>query len=106
MLISPLRSFAIYIVLATGTLAALILALGTAWGFLSLVMIAVLVASLVYLALKAEAARIELAELHRLRTAYDQLDEQAKLIIRTDLELHRTQEELDRRLVSLMSLHR
>lgn len=106
MLMSPLRTVAIYIVLATGTLAALILALGTAWGFLSLVMIAVLVASLVYLALKAEGARIELAELHRLRAAYDQLDEQAKLIIRTDLELHRTQEELDRRLVSLMSLHR
>ena len=49
--------------------------------------------------------RAQNENLHRLRAAYDQLDQQAKLIIRTDLELHRTQEELDRRLASLMSLH-
>ena len=60
---------------------------------------------LVYLAVKAGAARRQLSDLHRLRDAYDQLDQQAKLVIRTDLELHRTQEELDRRLASLMSLH-
>ncbi|MBI4597662.1 MAG: HAMP domain-containing histidine kinase [Candidatus Omnitrophica bacterium] len=44
-------------------------------------------------------------EFKRLQTAYEQLDQQAKLIIRTDLELHRAQEELDRRLASLMALH-
>jgi len=44
-------------------------------------------------------------ELTRLRAAYDQLDQQAKLIIRTDFELHRTQEALDRKLASLIALH-
>ena len=43
-------------------------------------------------------------ELRRLQEAYNQLDQQAKLIIRTDFNLHRTQEELDRRLAFLMAL--
>ena len=64
------------------------------------------VGSLLYLLLKIEQARRQLGNLQRLQAAYEQLDQQAKLIIRTDLELHRTQEELDRRLASLMSLHR
>ena len=58
-----------------------------------------------YLAVRAEMERREHAELNRMRAAYDQLDAQAKLIIRTDLELHRTQEELDRKLASLYALH-
>lgn len=44
-------------------------------------------------------------ELTHLRSAYDQLDQQAKLIIRTDFELHRTQEALDRKVASLFALH-
>ncbi len=96
-----------YIILAIATLMTLLLTLGSAWVVQSWGIIAtfVVVGSLVYLALKVESARLELNELRRLRAAYDQLDKQAKLIIRTDLELHRTQEELDRRLTSLMSLH-
>ncbi len=43
--------------------------------------------------------------LDKLRNAYGELDEQAKIIIRTDLELNRTQEELDRKLNSLYTLH-
>src|SRR3989338_261922 len=46
------------------------------------------------------------AELLRLQETYRQLDQQAKLIIRTDFDLHRTQEELDRRLAFLMALQR
>jgi signal transduction histidine kinase len=65
----------------------------------------VILGALVYLTLKIELSKRQLEELDRLRAAYEQLDQQAKLIIRTDLELHRTQEELDRRLASLMSLH-
>ena len=72
----------------------------------------VLIGALLYLTQHAvsleqriERARQELTEMARLRDAYDKLDSQAKLIIRTDLELHRTQEELDKRLASLMSLH-
>ncbi|MBI4003687.1 MAG: GHKL domain-containing protein [Candidatus Omnitrophica bacterium] len=45
-------------------------------------------------------------ELRRLQEAYNQLDQQAKLIIRTDFDLHRIQEELDRRLAFLMALQR
>lgn len=98
--------YATYIVLAIGTLAALILTMASPWSTASLGMLIALTIALAYLALKAEAARHQLGELRRLRAAYDQLDQQAKLIIRTDLELHRTQEESDRRLASLMSLHR
>ena len=95
-----------YLVLAIGMLTTLMLAISLPWTIQLAGMIAALVGSLAYLALKAEAARAELGELRRLRAAYDQLDQQAKLIIQTDLELHRTQEELDRRLSSLMALHR
>jgi len=74
-------------------------------GFQSLGMVSVALGCLVYLAVKAELAHRQLQELRRLRDAYGQLDQQAKLIIRTDLELHRTHEELDRQLASLMSLY-
>lgn len=62
-------------------------------------------ASLAYLAVKGEGYRRRSGALHRQQAAYEQLDQQAKLIIRTDVELHRTQEELDRRIASLMSLY-
>ena len=65
----------------------------------------VIVGTVGYLAQQVEDTREPLKELSRLQSAYDQLDQQAKLIIRTDMELHRTQEALDRRLASLMSLH-
>ena len=99
-------SYVTYIVLAIGTLTTLLLVLNSEWTLQSLTLIAALVGPLIYLALKAEGARTELNELHRLQAAYDQLDAQAKLIIRTDLELHHIQEAMDRRLTSLMSLHR
>ena len=57
------------------------------------------------LAFQFSGLQKQIGELARLRAAYDQLDQQAKFIIKTDIELHRTQEELDRRLASLMSLH-
>lgn len=95
-----------YIVLLIAVLALSVLTLSTDVGSGSLLwMVWSLLGSLVYLAAKAHAAKRQAADLHRLRAAYDQLDQQAKLIIRTDLELHTTQEELDRRLASLMSLH-
>ena len=67
--------------------------------------VVVLLGSFVYLVIQLESSRHHVSELDRLKSAYEQLDQQAKLIIRTDFELHRTQEELDRRLSSLMSLH-
>ena len=64
-----------------------------------------LLGSITYLSIKGIMASHKLDELNRLRKAHEQLDQQTKLIIRTDFELHRVQEELDRRLASLMSLH-
>ena len=94
-----------YLVLAVGALAALILTASSGLDPSSLSMGVVLGLCLLYLAIKGYTASRQLGELNRLRAAYEQLDRQAKLIIRTDVELHHTQEELDRRLASLMSLH-
>lgn len=44
--------------------------------------------------------------LHRLKSSFEELDEQAKLIVRTDLELNRAQDELDKRLHSLDALQK
>jgi signal transduction histidine kinase len=45
------------------------------------------------------------AQLHTLRRSLDEMDEQAKLIVRTDMELNRTQEELDKKITGLYALH-
>lgn len=44
--------------------------------------------------------------LEKLRKAYDELDEQAKIIVKKDLELNKTQEELDKKINSLYTLHK
>ena len=93
-----------FLFLAAGILATLVLALEPDWvtKFLSM---SALIASLSFLTLKANVQQSQVEELEHLRAAYEQLDHQAKLIIRTDLELHHTQEELDRKLASLFALH-
>ncbi len=67
---------------------------------------------LVLLAYLAEISREEREQidkmqhaLDKLRNAYGELDEQAKIIIRTDLELNRTQEQLDKKINGLYTLH-
>jgi signal transduction histidine kinase len=42
----------------------------------------------------------------KIMTSFDELDEQAKLIVKTDLELNKAQEELDRRLAGLNTLQK
>lgn len=64
----------------------------------------VLLGSVSYWALRVEHQRQVADELAKLKRAYDQLDEQAKLIIRTDGALQRAQEQLDRKLSSLVAL--
>jgi len=97
-------SLKITVVLLVGVLTAALLLVALDWHtrFFGLI---TMLGCLGYLAIHMEQFNRRLADLHRLQDAYGQLDQQAKLIIRTDLELHRTQEELDRRLASLMSLH-
>jgi len=51
-------------------------------------------AALLFFKLK-KARQLEL-EAEMLRRSLDEMDEQAKLIVRTDMELNKTQEELDK----------
>ncbi|MDP3702943.1 MAG: ATP-binding protein [Candidatus Omnitrophota bacterium] len=71
-----------------------------------LTFIIVVVLAPAFLIMKMVQSNRRSAELRQLQDAYQQLDQQAKLIIRTDFDLHRTQEELDRRLAFLMALQR
>ncbi len=98
----PIKRITLWLMIGALSMAMLIIA--SNWPMTAL-SIAAILGSLFYLAKQMEHYRTQLDDLNRLRAAYDQLDQQAKLIIRTDVELHRTQEELDRRLASLMSLH-
>lgn len=70
-----------------------------------LVMVVVLLGLICYLALKTDLQEPKIERLAQIQSAFEQLDRQAKLIIQTDFELHRTQEELDRKVASLLALH-
>jgi signal transduction histidine kinase len=62
---------------------------------------------LVYAFFSKDAVIKDMNEAHaRLMRSFNDLDEQAKLIVRTDLELHKTREEMDKRLNGLNALQR
>ncbi len=44
--------------------------------------------------------------LNKLKRSLEEMDEQAKLILRTDMELNKTQEELDKKIIALYALQR
>jgi len=46
------------------------------------------------------------ASLNKLKRSLDEMDEQAKLIVRTDMELNKTQEELDKKINGLYALQK
>lgn len=71
------------------------------------ILLAIIVIVLPIIVLKIQKKRIANLEstLDKLKTAYEELDEQAKIIVKTDLELNRTQEELDKRMTGLYTLH-
>lgn len=58
------------------------------------------------LADKENTVRLMKAEHQKLMRSFNELDEQAKLIVRTDLELNKAQEELDKRLNGINALQR
>jgi signal transduction histidine kinase len=68
-----------------------------------------IVAVIIYLMYTKESlrrAKINLEKsLEKLKSAYNEMDEQAKIIVRTDLELNKTQEELDKKINGLYTLH-
>ncbi len=76
--------------------------------FILLGLLASICAFIVYLfsQIKSETIRKQNIELNKLKKSFENLDEQAKLIVKTDLELNKAQEELDRRLHSLESLQK
>ena len=60
---------------------------------------------LIILTERQKKARVSLQRsLEKLRKAYDELDEQAKIIVKKDLELNKTQEDLDKKINSLYTL--
>lgn len=64
-----------------------------------------LLGGVLFLAFTADRLDQRVRSLQPLQAAYDELDQQAKVVIRTDLELHRIQEELDRKLGAVVALH-
>lgn len=58
------------------------------------------------LVVKMERIRQLQAEINGLKKTLDEMDEQAKLIVRTDIELNKTQEELDKKITGLYALQR
>src|SRR3990167_5507501 len=65
------------------------------------------VASLsVVLILKNKRIEYLQSSIDKLRKSFDDLDEQAKLIVKTDLELNKTQEELDKKVSGLYVLQK
>ena len=67
--------------------------------------IAVIILNLI-LVYKDEKIKKLQKSLQNLQKTYDDLDNQAKLIIKTDLELHKTQSELDKKIAGLYTLQK
>jgi signal transduction histidine kinase len=63
-----------------------------------------LITMIIVLVFKMEKIKELQTELGKLRRAFNELDNQAKLIVQTDLELHRAQEELDKKVSGLVTL--
>jgi len=73
-----------------------------------LIIIAIMAAAglAVMLSLKIETIKHLQTNITRLRHSLDEMDEQAKLIVRTDMELNKVQQELDKRTTSLTTLQK
>ncbi|MFH1692587.1 MAG: ATP-binding protein [Candidatus Omnitrophota bacterium] len=72
-------------------------------GMIGLIAVIILVIILVF---KIERIKGLQTELEKLQRAFNELDGQAKLIVQTDLELHRAQEELDKKIAGLVTLQK
>jgi len=79
-------------------------------GYLIFLLAAASLAAATFLYLALSLKRKEIAQLQatiiQLKGSLDKMDEQAKLVMRTDLELNKTQEELDKRISGLYTLQR
>lgn len=79
-------------------------------GVVFAIVTAVIVGAFIYLVILTERQRKARQTLQRsleqLKKAYNDLDEQANIIVKKDLELNKTQEELDKKLNSLYTLYK
>ncbi len=73
---------------------------------LGLAGIIALLSLVIVLVLKMEKIKQMRFEIELLRRSLDEMDEQAKLIVRTDMELNKTQGELDKKMAGLYALQR
>ncbi len=60
----------------------------------------------IVLTYKMELIRQLQATVNNLKRSLDEMDEQSRLIVRTDMELNKTQEELDKKIAGLYALQR
>jgi signal transduction histidine kinase len=60
----------------------------------------------IWLFLKMNETKKMQKAIDNLKRSLDEMDEQAKLVVRTDMELNKTQEELDKKITGLYSLQR
>ncbi len=76
------------------------------FGVISIVSIIIILAMLAFLFLQSERIKKLRETVANLKKSLDEMDEQAKLIVRTDIELNKAQEELDKKISGLYSLQR
>jgi signal transduction histidine kinase len=76
------------------------------YDILGLSAIVAILALVLVSALKMERIKQLSSENEALRKSLDEMDEQAKLIVRTDMELNKAQEELDKKMTGLYALQR
>jgi hypothetical protein len=79
-------------------------------GIVFAIVTAIIAGAFIYMVIITERQRKAKQTLERslekLKKAYNELDEQAKIIVKKDLELNKAQEELDKKLNSLYTLHK
>ena len=73
---------------------------------IGLIGILVIIVFSMVLASKIDKIKELQTTLNKLKKSFDEMDEQAKLIVRTDMELNKIQEELDKKIVGLYALQR
>jgi len=70
-----------------------------------IILIAFFITSVWMIEIEERKRKVSEVAFEKLRQAYNELDEQAKMIVRTDLQLNKTQQELDKKINGLYTLH-
>ncbi|MFA5088890.1 MAG: ATP-binding protein [Candidatus Omnitrophota bacterium] len=78
----------------------------TVFNYLSALLFLIIAVLVYFLIDKIEETKQLKESINKLKRAFNELDEQAKLIVKTDLELNKAQEELDKRLKGLEALQK